>query len=228
MTSTTTSTTRRPNGRRTVRYLALTTAVATVAVAGLGLGPSAAQADPGDTFVAIGSSQLLQSEDLAAIQVRLDTETVSLNRDHDFSSCLGEGNPWTAVLPGSPKPIQATWTNQRGEGRALYESIAQAKTPATAKRYAKTLISSGIRACQGTKSPWDFHYGPIESSSVGSGYATWAVSYKGSHNRPDGGVAVVRKGSNVGIISVSGTWGPADQMMEAVAKVAVDRLVESS
>ncbi len=28
-----------------------------------------AQADPGDTFVAIGSSQLVTSEDLAAIQV---------------------------------------------------------------------------------------------------------------------------------------------------------------
>jgi hypothetical protein len=176
----------------------------------------------------MGSSQLVQSEDLAAIQVKLDIESVVLNRDADFSSCLGEGNPWTAVLPGSPKPIQATWTSQGHNDQALYESIAQAKTPAKAKQYTKTLISSGIRACQGKKSPWDFHFGPIESSSVGSGYATWAVSYNGRHNQPDGGVAVVRKGSNFGIISVTGTWGPADQMMESVAKVAADRLVESS
>ncbi len=39
---------------------------------------------------------------------------------------------------------------------------------------------------------------------------------------------MIRKGSNVGIVQVSGTWGPADQMMESVAKVATHRLVMSS
>jgi hypothetical protein len=42
--------------------------------------------------------------------------------------------------------------------------------------------------------------------------------------RPAGGVVVFRKGTNFGIVQVSGTWGLADQMMESVAKVAVDRL----
>jgi len=73
--------------RRTIRSLAITlaaAATATVAMAGLGLGPSVARADPGDTFLPIGSSQLLQSEDLAAIQITLDTQTVVLNRDEDF------------------------------------------------------------------------------------------------------------------------------------------------
>lgn len=172
----------------------------------------------------IGSSQLVQSEDLGSIQAPLDTETVGLNRDDDFSACLGEGNPWTAVLPGSPKPITGTWTSRSHRDRALSESIAQAETPAQAKRYYQTLRDAGIRACQGEPKTYDFHYGPTEFSRVGSGYATWALSYRGDDTRPDGGVVVFRKGTNVGMIHVSGTWGPADQTMESVAKVAVHRL----
>jgi hypothetical protein len=224
-----THTTRTSRTSRTARSIAITlTAMATAAVAAapLGLGPSVAQADPGDTFLPIGSSQLVASEDLAAIQVKLDTETVVLNRNDDFSACLGEGNPWTAVLPGSGKPITASWTSRRHDDQGLSESIAQAKTPAKAKHYANILLRDGVRLCQGTSTPFDFHYGPTESSGVGSGYATWALSYRGKQTRPDGGVVVFRKGTNFGIIQVSGTWGPADQMMESVAKVAVDRLAE--
>jgi hypothetical protein len=228
-TSSTTDPTRSGTTRRTVRALSLILAagvVATAASAGLRLGPSVAQADPGDTFLPIGSSQLVQSEDLAAIQVRLDTEAVVLNRDNDFSACIGEGNRWSEVLPGSGKPITATWTSRRHRGQALYETIAQAATPAQATRYAKTLLDAGVRACQGKPKKWDFHYGPTDTSGVGSGFASWAVSYRGSSNRPDGGVAVIRKGTNFGIVQVTGTWGPAEQTMESVAKVAVDRLAE--
>jgi hypothetical protein len=197
---------------------------ATAASIGLGWRPSLATADPGDTFVAIGSSQLIQSEDLAAIQVTLDTETVTLNRDEDFSGCLGEGNPWTAVLPGAKKPFTAAWTSRKNKNQALYETIGQAATPAQAKAYAKTLLDSGIRGCQGSSSPWDFHYGKTSSSPVGSGTATWALSYRGSQTRAGGGAIVFSKGTNFGIIEVTGTWGPADQTMESIAKVAVSRL----
>jgi hypothetical protein len=197
---------------------------ATAASIGLGWRPSLAKADPGDTFVAIGSSQLLQSEDLTAIQVPLDKETVTLNRDEDFSSCLGEGNPWTAVLPGAKKPFTAAWTSQKHEDQALYESIAQAATPAQAKAYAKKLLDAGIRGCQGDSSPWDFHFGKTSSSPVGSGTATWALSYRGSETRPSGGTIVFSKGTNFGIIEVTGTWGPAGQTMESIAKQAVSRL----
>jgi hypothetical protein len=181
-----------------------------------------AQADPGDTYVPIGSSRLVQSEDLEAIQVTLDTEQVVLNRNTDFSSCLGEGNSWTSVLKGSPKPISAYWTKRGNDRQSLSESIAQAKDAAQAKRYATTLVDDAVRACR--KPKFDFHYGPLQSSRVGSGYATWALSYSGKSRKADGGVVVVRKGTNVGFVQVNGTWGPADQMMEAVAKVAVDRL----
>ncbi|HEY5820501.1 MAG TPA: hypothetical protein VIT20_00905 [Propionibacteriaceae bacterium] len=229
MTNATTSRTsagRTHRTRRVVRSLALTLAAGAVASAavGLGQGPSLAQADPGDTFVAIGSSQIVQSEDLVSIQIKLDTETVTLNRNNDFSACIGEGNRWTDVLPGAKKPVTAAWNSRSAKNKALYESIGQAETPAVAKSYANTLLKAGVRACQGTKSPYDFHYGPTESSSVGDGYATWAVSYRGTSTKPDGGVAIIRKGDKFGIVQVSGTWGPADQMMESVAKVAVDRL----
>lgn len=226
-TTSTTGTIRARTTRRTVRSLALTltaAAAATAASAGLGLGPSVAQADPGDTFLPIGSSQLVQSEDLAAIQVKLDTETVVLNRDDDFSACLGEGNPWSSVIRGSSKPITGVWRSQRHSDQALVEHIAQAATPAQAKRYAKKLLDNGVRLCQKGNQRFDFHYGPTQSSRVGSGYATWALSYRADQTRADGGVVVFRKGTNFGIIEVSGTWGPADQTMESVAKVAVDRL----
>ncbi len=224
-TTSTTGTTRSRTARRTVRSRALILAAAAAATAAsAGLGPSVAQADPGDTVLPIGSSQLVQSEDLAAIQVKLDTETVVLNRDDDFSACIGEGNRWTDVLHGSSKPITAAWTSRRHSDQALYESIAQAATPTQAKRYAKTLLDAGIRDCQGKPRKWDFHYGPTDSARVGSGFATWAVSYRGDETRPDGGVVVFRKGTNFGFIEVTGTWGPAGQTMESVAKVAVNRL----
>ncbi|WP_020389778.1 hypothetical protein [Kribbella catacumbae] len=198
--------------------------VATIASAGPGSAPNLAQADPGDTFVPIGSSQLLQSEDLTAIQVKLDTAKVVLNRDDDFSSCLGEGNPWTSVLKGSNKPFTVSWTSRRNANQGLTESIAQAPTPAEAKAYAKTLVEEAIGLCQGDKSNFDFHYGATESSPVGKGSATWALSYTGDSKRADGGVIVFSKGTNFGILQVSGTWGPADQTMESLAKVAVSRL----
>lgn len=191
--------------------------------------PSAEQApdraDPGDTAEPLGSSRLVQSEDLAAIQVKLDKLTVVLDQDEDFSSCLGEGNRWTEVLSGSPKPVTAVWQSQRNEGQALSQTIARAKTPAQAKRFAKTLVQDGIKDCQqGKDQKWDFYYGKTDSSGIGSGFATWAVSYTGDNKLPDGGIAVFHKGTTFGIIQVSGTWGPADQMMESVAKVAVSRL----
>ncbi|MET1004282.1 MAG: hypothetical protein ABWX96_01970 [Propionibacteriaceae bacterium] len=223
---TNTSTTRSATSRRRLARSACALVAASLAAAGsfwLGGAPTA-QADPGDTFVPIGSSQLVQSEDLAAIQVSLDTERVVLNRDTDFSSCLGEGNAWTTVLRGSPKPITSLWTRQGRDDRSVSESIAQAKDPAQAQRFATTLVNSAIRACRTPK--FDFHYGPIQSSSVGSGYATWALSYSGNERHADGGVVVIRKGTNVGFLQVNGTWGPADQTLESVAKVAVDRLLD--
>lgn len=228
MTSTTRTTPPRTT-RRTVRSLALAlsaAAVATATSAALGSAPLA-QADPGDTFVAIGTSQLLQSEDLVSIQVPLDTQTVELNRDNDFSSCLGEGNPWTGVLPGAPMPITSTWTSRSHDDQALNQNIAQAKTAAQAKRYTTILLRDAVRLCREGSSRFDFHYGPTQWSRVGSGTATWALSYTGDERRPDGGVVVFRKGTNFGIIHVNGTFGSAEQTMESVAKEAVDRLVWS-
>lgn len=214
--------------RRVVRSLALTlsaAALATAASVGLGTAPQPAQADPGDTFVAIGSSQLVQSEDLSSIQVPLDTATVRVNHDDDFSSCLGEGNSWTSVLQGSPKPIMAAWTRAGHDDQSLYESIAQAKTTAKAKAYEKTLVNQAIRTCQ--QPVYDFHYGALQTSRVGSGHATWALTYRGQEKRPSGGVVVIRKGTNVGLVTVNGAFGTAGQTMESVAKVATDRLVLS-
>lgn len=223
----TTATTKPCTVRRTVRSLALTlsaAAVATAVTATMGLGPAPASADPGDTFVPIGSSRVLQSEDLVAVQMGFDTESVALDRDQDFSACLGEGNPWSSVVPGTGKPINAAWTSRQHPNRALYETIAGAKTPAQAKRAASKLLNKAVRPCQGTHTRSDFHYGRLHFDRVGPGYATWAVSYRGNSDQPDGGVVVIRKDTNVGIVEVSGTWGPAEQMMESVAKVSVDRL----
>ena len=224
-----TRTTRTP-GRRTARSLALlvsATAAATATSFALGLAPQAASADPGDTYVRIGTSQLLQSEDLAAIQVPLDAERVTLNRDQDFSPCLGEGNRWTQVLRGAPRPINAQWSRRGHDGQGLTEYIAQAGTAAQAKRYSDTLIRQEIRRCRAGSSPFDFHYGPSRQSRVGDGTATWALSYTGDEPNADGGVVVIRKGTNFGVVYVNGTFGAADQTLESVAKESVDRLVLS-
>lgn len=223
----TTSTSSRPP-RRARR--ALGTAGVAVAAAGvttvasvlLGAGPSPAMADPGDTYVATGSSQLLQSEDLATVLVPMDTGKVVLGRDADFSSCLGEGSSWTQVLPGSPKPVTATWTRRGHRNESLTESLAQAPNEAVAQQWEAILVQGGIRACR--KPTYDFHYGPLHNDPVGSGRAHWAVSYRGESKKADGGVAVVRLGTSVGFVEVNGRWGPSWQTMESVAKVATDRL----
>ena len=221
-TSTTTPGTRTARGR--VRSLALVlSAAAAASAASVALGPLAAQAEPGDTLVALGSSQLLQSEDLAAIQVPLDTESVVVGRNPFFSACVGEGR-WSDVVPGARTSVQAAWSSRRDENQWLFETVGQARTAARAKSDAAKLVRAGIRNCQGSAAPFDFHFGPTTSGRVGSGYATWAPSYRGDATRPDGGVIVFRKGTNVGIIDVTGSWGPNGQMLESLAKVAVHRL----
>ena len=211
--------------RRTagVLALALTAAGVTTATSALlGVAPPVAQADPGDTYVPTGTSQLVQSEDLESILIPLNTEKVMLGRDPDFSSCLGEGNRWTEVLPGSPKPVSSVWTRPRHPDEVLTEYIAQAPNEAEAKRWEATLMADGIKACR-KPVRYDFHFGPLHTGHVGPGTATWAASYRGQATRADGGVAVVREGVNVGFLEVTGTWNPAWQTMESVAKVATHR-----
>lgn len=223
-----TSSTRRPQRarlRRGARALGATLAAGGLAAAlstALGAAPDVAAADPGDTFVAIGSSRLLQSEDLSAVLVPLDTATVVLNRDGDFSSCLGEGSTWREVLPGSARPITGTWTRRHHPGQQIEERIAQAPGVATAQGWERTLVDQAVRACR--TPTYDFHYGPLQRSRVGSAYATWALSYTGTSTKPDGGVVVVRDGTSVGYLQVSGAFGDAGQTLESVAKVAADRL----
>lgn len=216
-----TTTRRVRRGLATTAFALLAAGSMATASVWLGAAPSA-QADPGDTVVPIGSSQLVQSEDLQSIQVGLDRATVTVGRDADFSSCLGEGNRWTEVLHGSPKPVSVEWTRRGDDRSSVSESIAQAATPAKAKQYAATLVKKGITACRSPQ--FDFHYGPTQSSRVGSGSATWALSYTGDERQPDGGVVVIRKGGTFGFLQVDGTWGPADQTLESVAKVAVSGL----
>lgn len=210
---------------RTAGVLALSLVAAGVTAVGttlLGVAPPLAEADPGDTYVPTGSSQLVQSEDLAAIVIPLDTERVLLGRDRDFSSCLGEGNRWTEVLPDSPKPVSSAWTRTKHRDETLTEEIAQAPDEATARRWEAILVQDGIAACR--TSQLDFHVGRLHRDNVGSGTATWAVSYRGQDQHPDGGVAVVRSGVNVGFVEVNGRWGSVWQTMESVAKVATNRL----
>jgi len=220
------SSSRSPRAPRRVRSLALllgATATAGAASLALGLAAPTAQADPGDTFVPLGTSRLLQSEDLDAIRVPLHTGTFTTGADSYFSACVGEGL-WSDVLPGTGLPVGATWKNRRAADGALYESVGQETTPARATKRAATLVRVGIRNCQGSSAPFDFHFGKTTSFRVGSGYATVAPSYRGTATRPDGGVVVVRKGASFGLIDVSGTWGPVDQTLESVAKEAVNRL----
>ncbi len=227
---TTTSRTTRAPGRPKARSLALTVSAAAAATAmslALGVAPQPAEADPGDTFVRLGTSQLLQSENLTAIGVPLDTERVTLNRDQDFSPCLGEGNRWTEVLEGAPRPITAQWSRRGHDGQGLTEYIAQARTAAAAEQYADTLLRQEIRRCREGSSPFDFHYGPTRRSGVGNGTATWALSYTGNDANPDGGVVIVRKGTNFGVVYVNGAFGDAEQTLESVAKESVHRLVLS-
>lgn len=220
--STTTRSPRLSSRAGAVAFAVVAAGATTLASAVLGVGPTPAQADPGDTFLAIGSSQLVQSEDLAAIQVRVDTEQVNLRPKGDITSCPGAGHSWTQLLPGSGKPLTATWTRRGHDDETLFEAIGQAKTEAQAKRWEKALVRTGIGGCSTPTS--NFSYGATSSSNVGSGHATWAVTYSAGETSPEGGVAVIRKGTNVGFVVVSRNWGPADQMMESVAKVSVDRL----
>lgn len=224
-TSTSTASPRPRRFRRAAGALALALLAAgagTVTSGLLGAGPTVASADPGDTFVPTGSSQLFQSEDLDAAVVPLDSGHVVLGRDGDFSSCLGEGTSWTQVLPGSPKPVSILWTRRGHRDQTLAESLAQAPTEAQAKKWAATLVASGVQACR--KPTTDFHYGPVHTDPVGSGVASWAVSYRGKQTHASGGVAVVRQGTSVGFVQVSGSWGPSGQTMESVAKLATQRL----
>lgn len=220
------SATTRPRslGRR-LRPLALVTAAAGVAatlIVSLTATPPTAGADPGDTYVPIGTSQLVQSEDLASIELPYNSQKIVLGKDSGFSNCLSGTTTWTQLLPGSAAPITATW-RQRGHHGEMVELIAQARTETQAKQWEAKLITSAVRACTGSDKGW--HYGSVHHDRVGNGEASWALLYTGTRRHADGGVVVIRKGTDVGFVDAEGDWAHPGQTMESVAKVAVDRLV---
>lgn len=212
------------SGARLLRSLALTVSAAGAATAlTLSLAGSipSATADPGDTYVPTGSSRLVQSEDLEAIELPYDSARVSLGRDQSFPSCRGRSTSWTDLLPGSPTPVAATWS-QRGHNGKLRELIAQADDEAQARRWEAALVRSALTDCGGSKS--SPQHGPVHVDSVGSGRATWAVLRSGSPARAKGGVVVIRQGTSVGLVLAYGDWRSPTQTVESVAKVSVDRL----
>jgi hypothetical protein len=212
------------SGTRGLRSLALTVSAAAAATAltvSLAGSIPSATADPGDTYVPTGSSRLVQSEDLQAIELPYDSAQVTLGRNQSFPSCRGKSTSWTSLLPGSATPVAGTWS-QRGHSGKLRELIAQADDEAEARQWESTLVRSVLTACGGTKtSP---QHGPVHHDSVGSGRATWAVLRTGTPAHAEGGVVVIRQGTSVGLVMAYGDWRSPTQTVESVAKISVDRL----
>jgi hypothetical protein len=108
---------------------------------------------------------------------------VVLNRDDDFSSCLGEGNRWTGVLRGSPRPVAAVWKSRR---RRTTRSSSRSPGPRRRRRPSTT------RRFWSTRHPGL----PAEQLAVGLllrldevvggrfRTTTWALSFKGREPPP--------------------------------------------
>ena len=214
--STTTSTCQGTNkARRVLRALALTAAAAATATC---LGAAADAAPPQPPF---GSSSLLQSEDFNDVAVKLDVETVSLYGGQGLDACSGETRMYD--ITHSDVETGATWTSLRNPDQLLTETTARAGSTADARMFAKTLTNQ-LRTCQHEpKGHW--YYGKARSLTVGTGSATWFMTYDGDGSTyPTGGVAVVRDGNTFGVLELTAPSGSPVKTVKALTAAAVQRL----
>jgi len=112
-----------------------------------------------------------------------------------------------------------TWTFDT-DGR-LTESAASAPTGTAADTWEKQLVGL-VEACQ-DEPAGHWHYGAAHTLAVTGGTARWYPAYNGD-GTVSGGVAVLRSGTKVAVVELTGQPTGAPAAVEGVVTAALGRL----
>jgi len=173
----------------------------------------AAVAAPG-----LGSAGLFQSEDF---QQGLNPvgATVALTGRQGLSACSGEETMRDLTKGKATAYASVTWTFDT-DG-LLTESAASAPTGAEAATWEKQLVAL-VEDCQ-DEPAGHWYYGAAHTLTVTGGTARWYPSYNGD-GTVSGGVAVLRSGTRVAIVELTGRPTDAPTYVEGIATAALNRL----
>ncbi|MEU8757773.1 hypothetical protein [Streptomyces sp. NPDC048659] len=166
---------------------------------------------------ALGSAALLQSEDLVRQGLKPVAATVELAGRQGLSACSGETTMRDLTKGKAGAYASVNWT--LAKDAMLTESAASAATKTAATAWEKQLVAL-VQDCQ-DEPAGHWYYGPAHTLTGTGGTARWYTSYNGD-GAVSGGVAVLRSGTKVAVVELTGRPGPAS--FQNTAAAALKRL----
>ncbi|GAA2791465.1 hypothetical protein [Streptomyces showdoensis] len=173
---------------------------------------TAAAAAPG-----LGSAHLVQSEDYVRQGLKPVAATVTLTGRQALSACSGEETMRDLTKGKATAYASVNWTFTTDA--QLTESAANAPAKATAATWEKQLVGL-VQDCQ-DEPAGHWRYGAAHTLTTTGGTARWYPAYNGD-GAVSGGVAVLRSGTKVAVVELTGRPAPAS--FEGIAKAALNRL----
>ncbi|MEV0534329.1 hypothetical protein [Kitasatospora sp. NPDC050463] len=194
------------------------TAVAATPVAATPV-PAAQPAAAAVAASGLGSADLVQSEDYFQQGLNPVGATVSLTGRQGLSACSGEETMRDLTKGNATAYASVTWTFDT-DG-LLIESAASAPTGTAADAWEKQLVTL-VQACQ-NEPAGHWHYGAAHTLTVTGGTAHWYPSYNGD-GTVSGAAAVLRSGTRVAIVELTGRPTDATSHVEGIVTAALNRL----
>ncbi|MEV7281865.1 hypothetical protein [Streptomyces sp. NPDC093111] len=177
-----------------------------------GVARPAAVAAPG-----LGSAALVQSEDYVRKGLNPVGATVELTGRQALSACSGETTMRDLTKAKATAYASVNWT--LAKDGMLTESAASAPTKTTAATWEKQLVAL-VQDCQ-DEPAGHWRYGAAHTVTTTGGTARWYASYNGD-GAVSGGVAVLRSGTRIAVVELTGR--PAPTSFAGIATAALNRL----
>jgi hypothetical protein len=172
------------------------------------------------TEPALGSGNLMQSEDFFQQGLSPVGATVGLTGKQALSACSGEETMRALTKGKAAAYADVTWTFDTKDV-LLRESVADGATDTSAASYEKQL-NKLVSGCQ-DEPAGHWYYGKGHAITVKAGEGTWYPAFSGD-GKAAGGVAVIRSGHRFGIVELSGQPSDDPGYMEGITAGAVNRL----
>ncbi|CAM5455835.1 hypothetical protein GCM10010222_56900 [Streptomyces tanashiensis] len=167
----------------------------------------------------LGSADLVQSEDLFRQGLNPVGATVALTGREALSACSGEETMRGLTKGTATAYASVTWSFDTDS--RLTESAASAPTRTSAALWEKQLVAL-VQDCQ-DEPAGHWYYGAAHTLTATGGTARWYPAYSGD-GTVSGGVAVLRSGTRVAVVELSGRPGGAPASFEGIAAAALNRL----
>ncbi|MEV0192488.1 hypothetical protein AB0I39_28665 [Kitasatospora purpeofusca] len=174
---------------------------------------SAATAKPDTTATGLGSAALVQSEDQVRQGLAPVGATVALTGRQGLSACSGEETMRDLTKGRATAYASVTWTFAT-EG-LLIESAASAPTGPVAATWEQQLVAL-VEDCR-HEPAGHWYYGAAHTLTAAGGTAHWYPSYNGD-GAASGGVAVLRSGTRVALVELTGPAASVEGLTTAALK----------